>query len=96
MGEALDGAYVELGYDLLARRGGESALTPFARWERVDTQARVPAGFERNPASRRDLLTLGVAWKPIDRVVVKADWRDVSDDARTGLDQINVGIGYIF
>jgi hypothetical protein len=96
VGEALDGGYVEVGYDVLARRGGATSLTPFARWEGVDTQARVPAGYRRDPANRRDILTLGVAWKPIDRVVVKADWQDVSNDAQSGLDQINVGIGYVF
>jgi hypothetical protein len=96
VGEALDGWYVEAGYDVLARRSGGASLVPFARWERLDTQAAVPAGFARDPANRRQVLTLGLAFKPIDQVVIKADWQNVSNDAGTGVDRFSVALGYIF
>jgi hypothetical protein len=96
VGKKLQGYYVQLGYDLLAGRGGEKALTPYARWESYDTQKEVPAGFLRNPVSDVDSLTLGVAFKPIDHIILKADYQDYDNAAGTGVDQFNVVLGYIF
>lgn len=94
VGEALEGFYVEAGCDVLA--GGERSLTPYVRWEQLDTQAEVPAGFARNPARDVESLTLGVAFQPIDAIILKADYQDYDNGAGTGVDQINVVLGYIF
>jgi hypothetical protein len=94
VGEVLEGFYVELGYDLLA--GGARSLTPYVRWEQFDTQAEVPAGFTRNPARDVESLTLGIAFQPIDPIILKADYQDYDNGAGTGVDQINVALGYIF
>jgi len=96
VGTELAGGYLEAGYDILAGRGGTAALTPFARWEYFDTQRAVPSGFARNPANDVEILTLGVAYKPLPQVVLKADWQDVDNAAGTGVDQFNVALGYIF
>jgi hypothetical protein len=96
VGEAMDGYYVQAGYDVLSGRGGDGRLLPFARWETYDTQAAVPAGFARNPANDVDVLTLGIQWQPIDQVVVKADWQDVDNGAGTGVDQVNLALGWVF
>ena len=96
VGETLEGYYVEVGYDLFANRGGDSALIPYARWETYDTQAEVPAGFSRNPARDVESLTLGLAYQPIDPLVFKIDYQDYDNGAGTGLDQFNAAIGYIF
>ncbi len=97
VGEKLDGYYVEAGYNVLTlRAGSRPSLVPFARWESYDTQRAVPAGFARNPASEIEILTLGVNWKPIEQVIVKADWQDVKNGAGTGVDQFNLALGYIF
>jgi hypothetical protein len=94
VGEGLEGFYVEAGYDLFA--GGERSLTPYLRWEQLDTQAEVPAGFVRNPARDVESLTLGLAFQPIDQIILKADYQDYDNGAGTGIDQINVALGYIF
>lgn len=96
VGETLDGYYVEVGYDLFAHRGGDSALIPYARWEAYDTQADVPAGFSRNPVRDVESLTFGLAYQPIDPLVFKIDYQDYDNGAGTGLDQFNAAIGYIF
>ena len=95
IGQKLQGYYLQLGYDLLAG-GGEKALIPYARYERYDTQKEVPAGFSRNPANDVRSLTLGIAWKPIDHIVLKADYQSYDNAAKTGVDQLNVVLGYIF
>lgn len=96
VGEQLAGYYLELGYDVLAGSPGGRALTPFARWESLDTQAEVPTGFARNPAHDRDVFTLGLSFKPIEQIVFKLDYQNLRNRADTGVDRFNVGLGYIF
>jgi uncharacterized small protein (DUF1192 family) len=96
IGERLEGYYLQLGYDLLAGRGGERALTPYARWEKYDTQARVPAGFARDPENDVESWTLGLAYKPFEQVVLKLDYQSVHNAERSGSDQFHVVLGYIF
>lgn len=98
VGERFDGWYVEGGYDVapLLRLRGEMSLSPYIRYEELDTQARVPAGFRRNLANDQDILTLGIAYKPIPQTVIKIDWQNVDNAAGTGVDQFNIGLGYIF
>ena len=55
-----------------------------------------PAGWARNPVNQVEIATLGLAWKPLDQVVVKLDWQDVDNQAGTGVDQLNVALGYVF
>jgi hypothetical protein len=95
VGEEQYGWYAELGWDVLAGRGGQG-LIPFARYERWNTQDQVPAGFSANLANDNTLLTAGLSWKPIPNVVVKADWNKAENEARTGVDQFNVGLGFLF
>jgi len=97
IGERQEGAYAELGYDVLRLLGGRrGALVPFARFEAYDTQKRVPAGWSRSAATDVEVVTLGVSFKPIDQLVVKVDWQDVDNAAGSGVDQINVALGYVF
>jgi hypothetical protein len=98
IGERLEGHYLELGYDLMPHLapGDGRGLVPYARWERYDSQAEVPAGYARDPANDVEILTLGVAWKPLPQLVMKADWQDVDNAAGTGVDQVNVALGYVF
>lgn len=95
IGETLSGSYVQVGYDVLAGRG-MAQLIPFVRAERYDTQDTVPSGFSRNPANDVESLTFGLAWKPFEQFVVKADFQDYDNGAGTGVDQFNVAIGYVF
>jgi len=97
VGERLSGYYLEAGYDVGRHLfAGGGALVPFARFERYDTQEEVPAGFLRDPANDVEILTLGLSWKPFEQLVVKADWQDVDNGAGTGVDQFNLGLGYVF
>ncbi len=89
IGKSLGGWYVEGGYDL---GNGNVSFTPYARYERYDTQRSVPLGFERNPENDARVFTFGVAYKPIPQTVIKVDWQNHS----TKKDQFNIGLGYIF
>jgi hypothetical protein len=91
------GWYVQGGFDLLSlRAGSRGSLLPFVRYERYDTQVEVPAGYERNPENDVKLLTIGAVFKPIENIAVKIDWQQRKNAARTGVNQWNVGLGYLF
>ena len=97
VGKTMGGWYAEAGYDLSSLLPfGETSFTPYARYERVDTQRTVPTGFLRNPANEQTILTYGLQFKPIPQAVFKVDYQNVDNEAGTGLDQWNLGIGYIF
>ena len=96
--ERMQGGYVQVGYNVLSQTtsAGGVALTPYLRYEQVDTQARMPAGFERSLSTDNTFVTLGVELKPISNVVVKVDHAWVSNDAGSGVNQFNVNMGYAF
>jgi hypothetical protein len=97
VGEKFGGWYVEGGYDvapLFTER--DWSVTPFVRYEELDTQREVPTGFLRNRANDQNILTFGVAVKPIPQTVIKIDWQNVDNAANTGLNQWNIALGYIF
>lgn len=94
--ERMEGGYLELGYDLLAGRGGRSSLMPYLRWESFDTQAAMAQGFTADPANDADTLTAGVAFAPIEQLIIKADWQQRSNGAQTGVDRFSLALGYIF
>jgi hypothetical protein len=91
------GWYLQGGFDVLSLRAGTRAsLTPFVRYERYDTQAEVPSGYARNPENDVKLLTIGAVLKPIEPIAIKIDWQQRKNAARTGVNQWNVGLGYLF
>ena len=96
--ERMQGGYVQVGYDVLSQTGpaGGVALTPYVRYEQVDTQDRMPVGYERSLATDNTFVTLGVELKPIPNVVVKVDHAWVRNDADTGVNQFNLNMGYAF
>jgi hypothetical protein len=98
IGEELEGWYAELGYDVLSllEEDRGTSLTPFVRYETYDTQAQVPDGFASSPTNDVDIWTMGVAYQPIDQVVIKLDYQDVEDAADGGTDVLSLGIGFIF
>ena len=96
--ERMAGGYVQVGYNVLSQTAsaGSLALTPYLRYEQVDTQDRMPAGFERSLSTDNTFVTLGAELKPIPNVVVKVDHAWVSNDADAGVNQFNVNLGYAF
>ncbi len=96
IGERLAGWYVQAGYDLLWRVRTAVQVLPYVRYERIDTQRRVPAGFGVDPANDRDLITIGAQVLPIPQIVLKADYTFESTAADSGVDRFNVSLGYLF
>lgn len=91
--KTLRGGYLELAYDLLS---SGRVLAPFFRYEKLNTQADMPQGYRANPANDQKILTVGVAFQPLPQIIFKLDAQNVQDRAGTGVNQWNLGLGYVF
>jgi hypothetical protein len=92
------GFYIEGGYDImpLLSPEGELALSPFVRYEKYNTQSKISAGFNANPAYDRNDVTFGLTFKPTYNTVFKIDYQFFNNAADLNTKQLNVGIGYSF
>jgi hypothetical protein len=100
--EAIDGFYVEAARHILpdswkSGRFARSDAVAFARYDKVDTQASMPAGVTADPAGNRDIYTIGLGFYPTTNLVLKADYQIRDDDTSNGLpERFNLGIGWVF
>ena len=99
VGEAMQGFYAEAAYDLLrrdAKPDARRALFVFARYERFDTNAEMPAGATADPAFDRKVITGGLAFLPIEKISFKADFEYWEDGANATLNRVNLGAAFLF
>ena len=97
VGSSQFGWYVEGGYDVLSHvKNGRHALIPYARFEKLNTQASVPTGYSADPVNDVDRLTVGAMWKPIPNVAVKLDWNQNRNRANTAFDEVAASLGFMF
>lgn len=92
------GWYSEVGYDILPHMFKDTTqyLAPFFRYERMDTVASVPAGFSDDLTKDLEIFQVGLNYKPIPNVVIKADYRNFNQKAGNAADDFNLGLGFIF
>ena len=98
LAEELEGGYIIIGYNVLSQTSdiGGPAFTPYIKFERVDTQASMPVGYNRSLSTLNNFRTIGFEFKPIPNVVIKVDHMWVTNKANSGLNQFNVNLGYGF
>lgn len=100
--EAFTGVSVHLAYDVLRLIADTShQLYAFGRYEDIDMQADIPAAVAENGERHIRVYQYGVTYKPNPWVAIKADYRDVEDDASgttsaTAVDSWNLGVGFAF
>jgi hypothetical protein len=94
VGEEMEGFYVEAGYDVLALRseGSTQSVSPYVRFESLDTQAEVPSGFASDPANDLEIATAGLNWRPRSNLAFKLEYQDFEDDP----DGWNLAMGLSF
>jgi hypothetical protein len=90
------GVYIEGAYDVLHPFGVSHQLLPFARIEHYNTQAAVPEGFAPSPIFSAREYTFGASYRPLQQIVLKADYQ--LRNRKLGFDetQINVGAGFMY
>ena len=92
------GGYVEIAYDVLQWIFPETerSLSPYFRFEYVDTQYEVPSGFTADDSKETQYFTAGLQFKPIPNVVIKADVRNGIAAEGSAPDEFNLGFGLEF
>ncbi|MDP3331741.1 MAG: hypothetical protein Q8Q40_03315 [Methylococcaceae bacterium] len=98
IGEDNYGWYTEAGYDVLPWFLPETTqyLAPFFRYEHLDTIASAPDGYEDDGKQDREIYQVGLQYKPIPNVVIKADYRNFKAKKGSMPDDFNLGFGFIF
>ena len=94
LAKSMNGFYGEVAYDVmtLIAPGSTAQVRPFIRWEQIDTQATMGSLGTRNPDQDNEIVTLGINYKPIPQVVIKADYEAWEDQN----DRFNIVFGYVF
>ncbi len=87
-----EGWYLQGAYKIWEQ--GDLSLSPFVRYEFFDTQAAMPAGFERDPANRDHVFTGGLTFRLHPQVVIKADYQKYQDNSLN--DRYNLGLGFMY
>jgi hypothetical protein len=92
------GGYAEISYDVLQWLWPESerTLEPYFRFEYLDPQYDVPAGFTADATQRLQIYTAGLQFKPVPNVVIKADVRNKVAERGSSADEFNLGVGLAF
>jgi hypothetical protein len=96
VGQVMQGGYVQFGYNVLSQVREGITLTPYYRFENVNTQEEVPQGFAADPVRDGTFHTAGAEFRPISNIVVKADYQWIRNPLRTGTNQFNIALGYSF
>lgn len=98
IGKTMKGWYVVAGYDImpLVKPGTIHYLAPYVQYESFDTQAQVASGLTRDPESDRTIRTVGVSYKPHPNVAFKFDFRNYANEKKTGNDQWNLAVNYLY
>jgi uncharacterized small protein (DUF1192 family) len=97
IGENMSGFYAEIGYDLLSTwPKSKQDLVVFCRFENLDTQQEVASGLPTDPLADLTVKTCGVQYAPIRQVVIKADATNFNDPGQQSVDQVNLGLGWVF
>jgi len=97
IGERMDALYLEIGYDVLSTwPKSKQDLIVFCRFENLDTQGGVAAGLPTEPLADLTVKTCGLQYAPIRQVVIKADATNYNDPGEQSVDQVNLGLGWVF
>jgi hypothetical protein len=98
IGSSNYGWYAELGYDVLPLLFNDTSqyLAPFFRYEHINMIAQAPQGFANDPTKNWQTYQLGLQYKPIPNVVLKADYRNHVAKQGAMFDDFNLGFGFIF
>lgn len=97
IGRQLRGWYLEPGAHLLPRRA-RADLILFTRYEKYNTQHRMPEGYTALPQFNRNSWVTGVTLKPNADVALKFDynWNRNASRIIRALNGFNLGIGWWF
>jgi hypothetical protein len=92
--EQMDGYYLEVEYDVEGKKG--SVYTPFIRYSEYDLQKEYSSDVTGDSSLDRINTVVGLAYKPVPNIVFKADYTMKHRKSKTGTNQINLGLGFVY
>jgi hypothetical protein len=69
------GAYAELGYNILHKKQGVKAITPFVRYEYINLNSKVPTNGIVTGINKQQYIIAGITYAPIRNLAIKAEYR---------------------
>lgn len=96
IGQVMRGGYLQFGYNVLSQVREGVELTPFYRFEKVNTHEEVAPGFAADPVRDGTFHTAGLQFQPIHNIVVKSDYQWIQNPLKSGVNQFNISLGYTF
>lgn len=90
----LHGGYLVVGYDFIKKEN--KRLSPFFRFEHVNTQLRVTEAALYDGANKQNVYTLGLNYAPENGVVFKLDFQRVRPDNGSNYSNLNTSVGVWF
>ncbi|MCT4641831.1 MAG: hypothetical protein N4A33_05985 [Bacteriovoracaceae bacterium] len=93
--EKMSGFYTEFEYDIELDKS--EILRPFVRY----SQYNLNESFDKNVLIEQKSLektntVLGLAYLPISQIIFKADYTIKKDKANKGINEVNVGVGFVY
>ncbi len=98
VGSEMNGWYAVAAYDIVPffAPGSEHYLAPFLQYEQLNTQAAVASGFTASKVNDRASIVAGLTYKPHPNVAFKFDYRQNRTESKTGINQWNLAVNYLF
>lgn len=92
------GLYTEFAYDVMPViwENTTQYLAPFFRYERYNTLASIPDGFDYDKKWDRWIYQVGLTYKPIPNIAIKADYQNYHTSGGALPNQFNLGLGFIY
>ncbi len=99
--ESSFGYYVDLGYDIDEMLPFDARITPFVRWEDINTASSTTAGGDSEKSEHKSTWMVGVAVLPTEQIIFKVDYSVETTELKGGISdyettRINLGAGYMF
>jgi hypothetical protein len=91
--DKMNGYYAEVGYNVNHGKSN-SQIIPFIRYEVINTQAEVSGTEDKSKDQIHQ--TVGIAYKPLVNIALKADYTITTNEAGTGTNSWNMGVGWNF
>lgn len=96
LGSAMQGFYVEAGYDVLHGKGKSNQFVPFVRYEQYNTHHKTET-IEQNDAFNVSEVIVGVGWRIGKGAVLKTDVQFTKSKADEKTNKtLNMGVGIWF
>ncbi|WP_457627264.1 outer membrane beta-barrel protein [Persephonella sp.] len=98
VGKEVYGYYINLAYDTIGffSDNPDFSLPVFVRYERYNTQEKVPSGYTPDRQYDKTIWTVGINFRPHPNVVLKMDYQFRDNKAYNEPDVFELGAGFIF